>query len=149
MVVAYGAEHAVWPENALYLVNNTLTSDRPWGAWFLRVWEATFSSPPRVVAVNNLTVGLGIFSLGAAGRFEGNFPALSWALGDAGTLDFALGKGSWLAGLGTTPPVRADVDLAPTAEFHLPLGISTIARRRPGRPAHSKPWIRGADLPGA
>ncbi|MET0919298.1 MAG: hypothetical protein ABWY07_12870 [Burkholderiales bacterium] len=128
VVVAYGAEHEVWPENALYLVNNTLTSDRPWGGWFLRVWEATFSSPPRVVAVNNLTVGLGVFILGAPGRFEGNFPAWSRALGEAGTLDFALGKSSWLAGLGTTPPVRADIDLAPTAEFRLPRGVSPIAR---------------------
>jgi hypothetical protein len=81
-----------------------------------------------VVAVNNLTIGPGVFSFGAPGSFAGNYPALSWALGDAATLDFALGGSSWLRGLGATPPRWSDVDLAPTAEFQLPLGVRPIER---------------------
>jgi hypothetical protein len=128
VVIAYGAEGAVWPENALYLVNNTLTSERLWGAWFLRVWEGSFSPKPAVVAVNNLTIGPGVFSFGASGSFAGNFPALSWTLGDPATFDFALDNSSWLRGAGATPPMRGGIDLAPTAEFRLPLGTRPIER---------------------
>jgi hypothetical protein len=126
VAVAFGAEGAVWPDSALYLVNNTLTSDRMWGAWFLRVFKANFPQGVTVVAVNNLTVGVGIFSLGANGTFSNNYPVLAWALGDPATLDFMLGKNSWLRGTGTMPPSIDGESLAPTAEFRLPIGTQPI-----------------------
>ena len=73
VVVSYGAEGSVWPRNALYLVNNTLLSDAA-GAWFLRVVTERFPAGVDVVATNNLTVGVGLFTLAAPGHFEGNFP---------------------------------------------------------------------------
>jgi hypothetical protein len=128
VVVAYGAEGAAWPDNALYLVNNTLISDRRWGAWFLRVWNKSFPMKPTVVAVNNLTIGAGVLGFGASGEFAGNYPAFSSVIGDAATLDFTLGKSSWLRGMGVTPPSRDGVSLEPTAEFNAPLGTRPITR---------------------
>jgi hypothetical protein len=125
-VVSYGAEGAPWDRNALYLVNNTLVSDRAAGAWFLRVWSDRLPGDTEVVAVNNLTVGIGIFTLGARGRFDGNYPALSGVLGDLATLDFRLGARSLLRRAGTTPPIVDGRSLAPTAEFKLPFGTSPI-----------------------
>ncbi len=127
VVVAYGAEGAAWPDNALYLVNNTLTSDRALGAWFLRVWPGAFATKPVVIAVNNLTVGAGLFGWGAPGEFAGNFPVPAWVLGDPSTLDFSLARSSWLHGWGVTPPARDGVSLAPSAEFALPVGTRAIA----------------------
>jgi hypothetical protein len=127
--VSYGAEGPAWPRNALYLVNNTLLSDRRGGAWFLRV--ATDRMPPDidVVAVNNLTVGLGLFTLASPGRFEANFPVVESVLGDTQTLDFRLGASTLLKGAGVTPPVVDGESLAPVAEFSLPVGTTPIASR--------------------
>ena len=55
---------------------------------------ASTSSPS-----NNLTVGVGLFTLASPGQFEGNFPVLAGALGDPDTLDFRLGAHSLLRGL--------------------------------------------------
>ena len=102
--MSYGAEGSVWPRNALYLVNNTLLSDAA-GAWFLRVVTEQFPAGVDVVATNNLTVGVGLFTLASPGQFEGNYPVLAGALGDPDTLDFRLGAHSLLRGLGVAPPV--------------------------------------------
>lgn len=126
VVVAYGAEGPRWPDNALYLAHNTLVSDRVWGAWFLRVFEHAFAPAPTVVAVNNLTVGWGLFALGAPGTFAGNRSALSWALGDLASLDFTLGRASSLRAQGAALPAIGGVTLAPTAEFRLPRGTRAI-----------------------
>ena len=126
-VVSYGAEGAAWERNELYLVNNTLLSDRSEGAWFLRVWSERLPGDTDVVAVNNLTVGLGIFTFGARGRFERNFPLVAAALADPATLDFRLGARSLLRGLGAAPPVVDGHSLAPVAEFTLPIGTTPIA----------------------
>ncbi|MEP7275152.1 MAG: hypothetical protein ABI812_02285 [Betaproteobacteria bacterium] len=134
VVVSFGAEGAVWPDNALYLVHNTLVSDRRWGAWFLRVFPASFPGGVPLVAVNNLTVGAGIFSLGASGTFAGNFPVFAGSLGDLATLDFTLGKGSWLRGSGETPPSLDGVSLAPTREFRLPVGTRDLAPQQTWTP---------------
>jgi hypothetical protein len=135
-VVSYGAEGAVWERNALYLVNNTLLSDRWEGAWFLRVASERLPADTDIVAVNNLTVGLGVFTLGARGRFERNFPLVAAALGDPATLDFRLGAHSLLRGFGAAPPVVDGRSLAPVAEFRLPIGTTPL----PPRDA----WMPGA-----
>lgn len=126
VVVAFGAEGNAWPDSALYLSHNTLVSERWQGAWFLRVWKDNLPPATEVLAVNNLTVGLGLFSLAAAGSFSGNYPALGSALGDPVTLDFRLAADSWLRGIDAPAPAARNESLAPSAEFHLPLGTMPL-----------------------
>lgn len=140
VVVSYGAEGNTWPENELTLVHNTLLSDRREGTWFLRVPLDKFGSPPRVRAWNNLTAGLGVFSLGASGDFRGNAPALPFMLNDPATLDFGLPEGSPLRLLATDIG-EVDTTLVPTAEFTLPIGTRPLeapARWIPGAVQHSR-----------
>ena len=110
------------------LINNTLLSDAT-GAWFLRVAADRFAAGVDVIAANNLTVGVGLFSLASPGRFEGNFPVLASALGDPGALDFRLGAHSLLRGMGVAPPIVDGVPLAADAEFKLPVGTTPLAPR--------------------
>ena len=132
-VVSYGAEGAHWDRNELYLVNNTLLSDLSGVAWFLRFWSERLPDA-RLLAVNNLTVGIGVFTLGARGRYAANYPVLASALGDAATLDFRLGSRSLLLAAGATPPVVDGRSLAPTAEFALPIGTAPLAARETWTP---------------
>ena len=136
VLIAYGAERAVWERNALYLVNNTLVSDRLRGGWFLRVFTHRVPGDTDIVAVNNLTVGVGLFALGAPGRFSGNYPVLGVALGDPAALDFRLAFASLFRWLGTAPPSVDGHSLAPAAEFSLPVGTTPLAPR--------ESWLPGA-----
>jgi hypothetical protein len=131
VVISYGAEGKVWPENELYLVHNTLLSDYSSGAWFLRVPKEHFPTLPVVIAINNLTVGLGAFTLGSHGSFRGNFPALSTMLTNPHALDFTPPKNSILLGRGVKPGDDADRNadtLFPIAEFYFPIGTRSIER---------------------
>lgn len=125
VVVSYGAEGKVWPENSLTLIHNTLINDYFPGAWFLRVHKDRFGTPPQVTALNNLTVGRGLFSLAASGEFRGNLPALSFMLTAPDILDFSLPGSSPLRFLGFAieklPPA-----LTPSAEFMLPIGTRPL-----------------------
>lgn len=126
IVIAYGAEGSTWPDNRLRLAHNTIISDRL-GTWFLRVWSDQFPAPPEIVAINNLTIGLGLFSVGSGGTFEGNFPALKSMLGDPNTLDFTLAYGSILRNHAISPnKIDSNGDLTPTAEFSLPIGTRAL-----------------------
>jgi hypothetical protein len=87
--------------------------------------------------VNNLTVGLGIFSVGAPGKFAGNFPVLSFVLGDRAALDFRLGSSSMIVGAGVEPPIVRGHSLAPEAEFNWPVGTRSIV-------PPPKSWTPGA-----
>ncbi|HYT95869.1 MAG TPA: hypothetical protein VEO36_00980 [Casimicrobiaceae bacterium] len=136
VLISYGAEGAPWPDSALYLSHNTLLSERTTGGWFLRIWTEKLPATLSVIAVNNLTVGLGIFSAGAPGEFAGNFPVLPLVLGDPATLDFTLASNSLIVGTGVEPPFVRGRSLAPDAEFNLPVGIRPIAR--------PKAWTPGA-----
>jgi hypothetical protein len=53
-IVSYGAEGYPWPQNELYLVNNTIVDDRPQEGTFLHVAPGT----ARIVAINNLGCAL-------------------------------------------------------------------------------------------
>lgn len=126
VVVAYGAEGRAWERNRLTLVHNTLINDRLLPAWFLRVWRDRLPDDTEVRAVNNLTVGPGIFTFGASGEFSGNFPALASALVDADTLAFELKHGSIWRARGTDPRRVGGRDLSPTAEFDFPVGTRPL-----------------------
>jgi len=62
VLISYGAEGNVWPENALTLRNNALISDYLLGGWFLRVHEDKFPAPLRLDIGDNETKGIGIFT---------------------------------------------------------------------------------------
>jgi hypothetical protein len=136
VLIAYGAEGAAWPDSALYLSHNTLVNGRTRGGWFLRIWSENLPAGSSVIAINNLTVGLGIFSIGAPGEFAGNFPALAFALSDSATLDFTLGSNSLIVGTGVEPPIVRGRSLAPDAEFQLPIGTRPLTT--------PKAWTPGA-----
>ncbi len=136
VVVAYGAEGHVWPDSGLYLSHNTMLNERMTGAWFLRVWKDNLPPGTEIKAVNNLTVGLGVFTLAAPGEFSGNVPAIGALLGGPDILDFTLGPDSILRRLGTDPGQARGYSLAPAAEFALPIG--TRALQAPVR------WAPGA-----
>jgi len=136
VVVAYGAEGNAWPQSRLRLAHNTLISEGIGPAWFLRVWKDRLPGGSAIQAVNNLTVGLGVFTLGASGEFEGNLPTTRQMLVDADSLDFALKKDSPLRGRGVNPRQAFGTDLSPKAEFVLPIGTTPL-------PARDK-WTPGA-----
>jgi len=126
VVVAYGAEGRAWPRSALYMAHNTLINDRLLPAWFLRVFRDRLPETAEVHAVNNLTVGAGLFSWGASGDFDGNYAAWSRSLVDPATLAFELDADSWLRGRGVDPRKVGGQDLSPQAEFVLPVGTRPL-----------------------
>jgi len=136
VLVAYGAEGNAWPQSRLRLAHNTLISEGVGPAWFLRVWKSRLPPGTEVQAVNNLSVGWGVFTLGAAGSFEGNFPALRQMLVDIDTLNFALRQGSLLRGRGVESRRAFGADLSPKAEFSPPIGTRPL-------PAQDR-WTPGA-----
>jgi len=135
VVVAYGAEGRAWQHNALFLSHNTLVSDYSKGAWFLRVWSANFDQGLKVKAVNNLTVGLGLFELAAPGNFQGNHAAFGFALKDPAILDFRLRTSArWRVAVDKAEDADG-VALAPSAEFSLPVGtraLTSVVKWAPG-----------------
>jgi len=126
VVVAYAAERSKWDRNVLVLSHNTLVNDGWRPAWFLRVWSDRLPANAEIRAINNLTVGLGLFSLAAKGAFDGNWPALPSMLVDPVYLDFALAKDSMLRGRAVDPAI-AGPELVPRFEFQLPIGIVPLA----------------------
>lgn len=134
-MVAYGAEGRVWPRNRLLMSHNTLVSDYPL-AWFLRSWPDKLGDDTEIRAVNNLTVGVGVFSLGSDGDFDGNWPTTASSLVDPALLDFELARDSWLRGRADDPRTLAGEEAVPTAEFVLPIGT------RPLKPPAT--WSPGA-----
>jgi hypothetical protein len=129
VVVAYGAEGRPWEKNALYIAHNTMLNDRWAPAWFLRVWRDRLPPDTAVHAVNNLTVGVGVFSWGASGEFSGNYPTVARSLVDPGTMAYELASDSWLRGRGIDPRYVDGQDLAPMAEFVLPVGTRPLPPR--------------------
>lgn len=124
IVVAYGAESSRWPENRLLMAHNTLINAGWRPAWFTRAWSDKLPPDTRIVTRNNLTVGLGGFSVSLPGDHRGNFPLPGGAI-EPESLDF-------------TPPaiLRGRVDkpdgplgelLTPRAEFALPVGTQPLA----------------------
>lgn len=126
VVISYGEEGKNWPESRLSVVHNTLINHRQLGAWFLRVPVDKFDTPPSVRAYNNLTVGLGVFSVGANGDFRGNAPALASMLNDAAILDFGLSRYSPLRWWFVVDVGQLDAALVPLSEFTLPIGTRSL-----------------------
>ncbi len=126
VVVAYGTEGQSWERNRLVLAHNTLLNYGWVPAWFLRVFDDRLPAGTEVLAVNNLTVGGGLFSLPNSGRFEGNAVASFGMLVDADTYAFELPAGSFWRGKGVDPRRVGGLDLAPQAEFRWPVGTQPL-----------------------
>lgn len=124
-VVSYGAEGPRWPENALYLVHNTLLSDR-FGGSFLTVWQEKFPGGIDVWQINNLLVGNGTFFTPPQGRFEGNRPIMRSELIEYGGVPLRLTNQSPLRGVVRPPGNAGDVELLPNAEFSYPVGTRPL-----------------------
>ncbi|MEW5781494.1 MAG: right-handed parallel beta-helix repeat-containing protein [Pseudomonadota bacterium] len=62
VLISYGAEGNVWPDNRLSLRHNVLISDYLPGGWFLRVHGDKFPTPPRLDIGDNETHGIGILT---------------------------------------------------------------------------------------
>lgn len=135
VVVAYGAEGKFWDRNRLLLSHNTLISDFPL-AWFLREWPERLGDGAEIRAVNNLTLGAGVFWLGASGSFNGNWHAFEAMLAAPAVLGFELKPDSMLRGRAEDPKSLAGDEAVPLAEFKLPIGTRPLVK-----PAH---WSPGA-----
>ncbi len=133
-VVSYGAEGPRWPENALYLVHNTVINDSHAGT-FLKVWEEKFAAGIEVWGINNLLIGDGNFFRPAQGRFEGNASAARAEMIEYAGAPLRLTNLSRLRGSARVPGEARGIELLPKAEFSLPAGsrpIRTSSSLAPG-----------------
>lgn len=130
-LVAYGSEGPHWPDNALYLVHNTLVNDRFAGN-FLDIPDKKFAAA-EVWQLNNLLVGDGNFFRPAQGRVEGNQTVRRADLVEVGGTPLRLTSQSPLRGSVRPPGSVRGVELLPQAEFSYPVG----SRPRPGSSALS------------
>lgn len=126
VIVAYGAEGSAWPVNRLFMAHNTLVNEGWRPAWFARAWTDTLPADTRIVTRNNLSVGLGAFTLGLRGDHAGNIPLPAWWI-NPDTLDFSLGAGSLLRGSVAAPEGELASELTPSAEFRLPAGTQALS----------------------
>jgi hypothetical protein len=137
VVISYGSQGKAWDKNSLVLSHNTLITEGWRPAWFLRVYRDRVQGMEEPLAVNNITVGMGVFSLGASGQFEGNWPASLGMLADVVTNAFELPSGSWLRGRGVNSKNVLGRDLSPKFEFEFPVGLRPL-------PADITRWTPGA-----
>jgi hypothetical protein len=130
VMVAYGSEGSAWPDNGLYVSHNSFVGN-PWPpSWFLRVFGDRLPADTEVKAVNNISLGLGLFSPGTEGEFSGNEWAFRRrALQSIYTLDFTLANGSGWRGTAQPAGDGGGESLAPTAEFKLPRGTKPLKPR--------------------
>ena len=127
VMVAYGSEKSIWPKNGLYLSHNSFIGN-PWPpSWAVRVFDDRLPPDTDVKAVNNLSLGLGVFSPGTNGTFIGNEWALRRrALQSIYTLDFSLTTSSGWRDSAKPAGNGGGESLVPTAEFKLPRGTRPI-----------------------
>ncbi len=137
VVLAYGGEGRAWERNQLRVAHNTFINYKWSPAWFLRVFRDRLPEDTTVVAVNNLLVGPGIFSFGASGYFEGNYPATLAMLVDPETYAFELPADSLWRGRAVDARSIGGNDLTPKAEFQQPRGVRML-------PAGLRSWTPGA-----
>jgi hypothetical protein len=129
VMVAYGSEQAIWPKNGLYLSHNSFVGN-PWPpSWNLRVFDDKLPPKTEIKAVNNISLGLGLFSPGTDGDFSGNRWALRRReLQSIYTLEFGLAATSDWRGSAREAGTGGGESLVPTAEFTLPRGTRPLAR---------------------
>jgi hypothetical protein len=128
VLVGYGSEDRAWDKNQLTVVHNTFINHGWMPAWFMRVFTKNLPADVQVLAVNNLLVGGGVFSLGAPGLFEGNHHATRRMLRDLDTYAFELSPGSMWRNKGVDPRNVGGRNVAPMAEYEWPLGSKPLPK---------------------
>lgn len=130
-MVSYGAEGYFWPQNQIYLVNNTLINDKTSGGTFLRA----ASGVQAIEADNNLLIGVGSsLDTAGTGRYLANFKATASDFMAASAFDFRLNPASPLLGKAVDPGAPNNVPLRPTREYVHPLQTRLIPKSVPFSP---------------
>lgn len=132
-VVSFGAEGYRYPENRLYLVNNTLVDLRPRGGAFLRVKPGG-----EVIAANNLLLGTATLESAGPGEYKNNFNVDFDDFVRAVREDYRLKPGSALIGRAVVLNPVGVVSLTPRADYHHPRSIRQL-RARPINPGALQP----------
>ncbi len=127
-IISYGAEGYKWPNNALYLINNTLVDNRPKGGIFLRIKPG---GNVTVRAINNVLIGDGRLDTAGPGDYRNNFTVdwdqFVWATRD----DYRLKRTSRLLGKAIDAGSVDGQSLMPVREYVHPR--STRALQGPAR----------------
>jgi hypothetical protein len=126
VLLVYGTEGRTWERNELYVAHNTFLHYGWLPAWFMRVFDDRVGADTKVVAVNNLLVGPGVFWLAASGEFAGNRHASGGMLQDIWTNGLELPPGAMWRGSGVDPRRMHGQDLSPKAEFEWPVGTRAL-----------------------
>lgn len=121
-LISFGQEGYIWPMNRLYLINNTLINDHPYGGAFLRAAEGADS----IVSANNLLSGIG--KLHASGPLTvWNDIRVTWNVFDRPTrYDYRLNQIGMQNLFRPPPPELVDRRLLPTRQFDARAGIGSL-----------------------
>jgi len=122
-IISYAAEGYKWPDNELYLINNTLVDNRPNNGVFLRIKPGNV----KVQAINNLLVGKGKLDSAGPGHYQNNTNVDWGEFVRAQREDFRLVKDSKLIGKGINPGIANGVNLKLVKEYRHPRGTAPIA----------------------
>lgn len=125
-LVSYAAEGYRWPENALYLIHNTLIDKKPGGGVMLRVKPGDAT----IVAVNNLLIGRGRLETAGPGDFSNNVSANMAIFESAAPEEYRPRPDARLAGKLAAVPSGVDGGgLQPQSEYRHPVGTQPIKGR--------------------
>jgi hypothetical protein len=125
-IVSFGAEEYAWPQNELYLVNNTLVDDRLKGGRFLYVRRGAVT----LQATNNLLIGGSDLEAAGAGKFAGNAVADWSQVSSAPRLDYRLKASSRLVGTAVDAGIANGTRLRLEREYVHPLSSRAVSGTR-------------------
>ena len=123
-IISYGAEGYPWPQNELYLINNTIVDDRAQQGTFLHVAAGT----ARVVAINNLLLGRGMLDAAGPGKYVNNVVADESDVASRSRYDYHLKKRAQLVGKAANPGNANGVKLRPEREYVHPMRTRPLSR---------------------
>lgn len=122
-MINYGEEGYSWEENKLFLVNNTLVNDQPYGGAFLRVAEGA----ELVVSTNNLLVGPGQYHIEDELIVNNDMQAEKTAFIDAENNDYQLNLlGKELALLPQEKTLPENHEPIMTNQYVYPRGVAKL-----------------------
>ena len=122
-LISFGTEGYAWPRNEIFLVNNTLVDDRKPSGIFFRVNPGA----NRIVAYNNLLVGVGSLQAAGPGEYAGNNSVNRSALSTDFRLDHLISFREELA----DPGQANGISLAMTREYIHPKQTRKLADKVP------------------
>ena len=110
-IIAYGAEGLRYPENEIYVVNNTIVNDRSSG-----IFVQINGHPSTVRLLNNILAGPGT-PLAGTGDLRNNLISRDPGLRDRTSFDYRLTATSPAIDAGTEPGNAHGVGLSPISEY--------------------------------